>query len=88
VQRYIHQKLLKEFLAAHFANDSDAFLFHGAAVSTPALAKMKKVLQRAAHECIEITETDPGDAKDRDGAAFVLALRPWRYSGFAQFARD
>jgi DNA-binding Xre family transcriptional regulator len=87
VQRYIHQRLLKEFFAADFSNESDAFLFHGAAVSKHSLARIKRVLQNSARECSEIIEGDQGVPGSRSGAAFVLALRPWRYSGFAQFER-
>ena len=37
--------------------------------------------------CAEIIERDRGPREHRHGAAFVLALRPWNYSGFKQFER-
>jgi len=88
VQNYIHQKLLKEFLATQFLDAREDFFFHGGVVSDTALAQLKRALQNAARECVEIMDRDrslPGGK--RSGAAFVCALRPWQYSGFAQFLR-
>ncbi|MGC3983207.1 MAG: helix-turn-helix transcriptional regulator [Steroidobacteraceae bacterium] len=88
VQRYIHQKVLKEFLATHFLDDREEFYFHGGAVTEDGLAKLKRVLQNTARECVEVIERDQATSSTRNGAAFVLALRPWQYSGFAQFMRE
>jgi hypothetical protein len=43
------------------------------------------VLQGAARECMELVERDRSAFADRVGMAFVLALRPWVYSGFTPF---
>lgn len=89
VYNYIHHKLLKEFLAAHFHGEPDQFVFHGGVISTAALAQLKRVLQNAARECAEIMERDRSvPLSQRRGAAFLLALRPWQYSGFSQFQRE
>lgn len=87
VQRYLHQKLLREFLASPFVAAQEEFVFHGAMVSREVLAQLKRVQQNAARECMELIEGDRSAAQHRIGAAFVLALRPWAYSGFAQFER-
>jgi Cro/C1-type HTH DNA-binding domain len=87
VQRYLHQKLLREFLASHFVGAHEEFVFHGATVSREVLAQLKRVQQNAARECMELIEQDRSPLRARVGAAFVLALRPWAYSGFAQFER-
>jgi hypothetical protein len=87
VQRYLHQKLLREFLASHFVGAQDEFVFHGAMVSREVLAQLKRVQQNAARECMELIERDRSPPQTRIGAALVLALRPWAYSGFAQFER-
>ena len=65
-----------------------SFFFHGGRVSEEALSRMKRALQSAARECAEIIERDRSTTQERNGAAFVLALRPWKYSEFAQFDRD
>jgi AcrR family transcriptional regulator len=88
VQKYIHQKLLREFFADHFSGPQDEFFFHGCPVSGEALAHLKRALQSAARECMEIVERDRSARASGQGAAFVLALRPWKYSGFAQFDRE
>ena len=88
VQKYIHQKMLREFLASAFAGPQEEFFFHGGRVSDEALAQLKRALRGASRECAEIIERDRSTTQERNGAAFVLALRPWNYSGFAQFDRD
>ena len=88
VQKYIDQKLLREFFTSHFIEPTEEFFFHGGRVSAEALGRMKRALQGAARECAEIIERDRSSTQQRFGAAFVLALRPWHYSGFKQFDRD
>ena len=88
VQRYIHQKLLREFMASHFVGPHDEFIFHGGEVSDAALSEIKQVLRNTARQCAEIIERDRVPRENRHGASFVLALRPWKYSGFNQFERE
>jgi len=88
VQRYIHQKLLREFTASHFAGPQEEFFFHGGAVSEAAMGELKRVLRNTSRQCVEIIEHDRSPRETRHGAAFVLALRPWKYSGFKQFERQ
>ena len=87
VQRYIHQKLLREFTASHFSGSSEEFFFHGGEVSEAGLGELKQALRNTARQCAEIIERDRAPREQRHGAAFVLALRPWKYSGFKQFER-
>jgi transcriptional regulator with XRE-family HTH domain len=87
VQRYLHQRLLREFLASHFSGTQEDFVFHGARVSREVLAQLKRVQRNAARECMELIEQDRSPLATRIGAAFVLALRPWAYTGFAEFER-
>jgi AcrR family transcriptional regulator len=88
VQKYIHQKLLREFFDCAFAEPLEEFFFHGGRVSDEALAQIKRALRAASRECAEIIERDRSTTQPRNGAAFVLAMRPWNYSGFAQFDRN
>jgi len=87
VQRYIHQKLLREFFMSQFTDTREEFFFHGDTVSDAGLAQLKRALQNAARECMDIMENDRGAPQERRGAAFVLALRPWEYSGFIAWRR-
>jgi len=88
VQKYIHQKLLHEFFASSFAGSQEEFFFHGGRLSGDALAHIKRALRATSRECAEIIERDRLTTATRQGAAFVLALRPWNFSGFAQFDRE
>lgn len=87
VQKYIHQKMLREFFTSPFAAPNEEFFFHGGAVSEKTLGELKRALRNASRECVEIVEGDRGAWDSRSGVAFVLAVRPWNYSGFAQFDR-
>lgn len=88
VQRYIHQKLLREFTSSHFIGPQEEFFFHGGEVSEKGLGELKEVLRNTARQCAEVIDRDRGPREERHGAAFVLALRPWTYSGFKQFERQ
>jgi AcrR family transcriptional regulator len=88
VQKHIHQKMLREFFASAFAGGHEEFFFHGGRVSDEALTQLKRALRGASRECAEIIERDRSTTQQRNGAAFVLALRPWNYSGFSQFDRE
>ena len=87
VQRYIHQKLLREFMSSHFVGPREEFFFHGGEVSEAALGEIKHAFRNTSRQCAEIIERDRGPRENRRGAAFLLALRPWQYSGFKQFER-
>jgi len=87
VQAYLFDRLLREFFAARFENPADEFYFHGGTVSEAAFAALKRAVRHAAAECVEIIERDRGTPAKRSGAAFVVALRPWDYSGFSRFRR-
>lgn len=87
VQNYIHQRLLKEFMLSQFAAPSEEFLFHGGAVSEQSYARLQRILRNAARECIDIIERDDSLPEARRGTAFLLAARPWQYSGFVEFLR-
>lgn len=88
VQRYLHEKLLREFLSSAFVGPHEEFFFYGTMVSTDLLPHLKRVLQNAARECLELIERDRSSPQTRRGVAFALALRPWAYSGFKQFERS
>jgi transcriptional regulator with XRE-family HTH domain len=87
VQRHIHDKLLKEFLAGHFTGPNEEFYFHGGELSESAMSEIRSVLRNAARECAEIVDGERTVGTGRRGTAFVLAMRPWNYSGFRQFER-
>lgn len=48
---------------------------------------LQRTLRSAARECIDIIERDDSLPEARRGTAFLLAARPWQYSGFVEFLR-
>ena len=82
VQRYINERLLREFMSSPFLGAQEDFIFHGAPTCKAVLVQIKRILQGSARECMELIEQDRSDPAERSGAAFVLAVRPWTYSGF------
>lgn len=87
VQSFIHERMLRDFLASHFSGPDEEFWFHGSQVSEGSMAALKSALQAAARECALIVDAERAPAKDRSGAAFVVALRRWGYSGFRPYVR-
>lgn len=87
VQKYIHDRLLREFFASHFSGTQEEFVFHGGPISSETLARLKRTLRAAARDCVELMQRDRAPFESSQGTAFVLALRPWTYSGFGEFNR-
>lgn len=88
VQRYVHRRLLSEFFAADFSHPHAEFTMYGAILSEGALVRVKRVLQNALRDCQAISAQDSANPLSlRSGAAVVLALRPWSYSGFEALRR-
>jgi len=66
-----------EFFASAFAGTLEEFFFHGGYGWTDeALTQIKRALRAASRECAEIIERDRTSTQPKNGAAFVLALRP------------
>lgn len=83
VQRYVHRRLLSEFFDSDFAHPHAAFKMSGVILSEGALARVQRVLQNALRDCQDISAQDAAmPLSSRNGAAIVLAVRPWSYSGF------
>lgn len=87
VQKFIHERMLRDFMASHFTGPDEEFWFHGSAVSETSMAALKKALQVAARECALIVDAERAAPKERRNTAFVVALRRWSYSGFDPFRR-
>lgn len=87
LQRFIHERLLKEFFASAFDGPYDEFYFHGSTMTDTTLAALQRALRNAARECAGIVDATRGPPKERRGAAIVVALRRWSYSGFRPLER-
>lgn len=88
MQRFVHQVLLKEFFAADFSDPRAEFCFYGAAMSDGVMAQVRRAIQNTLKECMELSQRDTAlPVSERHGAACVLTMRPWQYSGFDRFRR-
>jgi hypothetical protein len=87
VQKFMHQTLLREFIGTQFQGPEDEFFFSGGEVSRETLQTLRTILRSTARQCAEIIEHDRAADDRKRGTTFVLALRPWRFSGFRQFDR-
>jgi hypothetical protein len=88
VQRHINQKLLREFFASQFAERGSEFFFHGDAVSDRSAVQLRRAIQNAIRECMDIVDTDRTTPQERRGTAFLFTIRPWDYSGIAEYRRS
>ena len=88
MQKYLHQKPLKELFDSDFSDPRAELRFFGAMMSESTFAQIRKAIQQTIKECGELAERDRSLPLDlRTGAANVFALRPWHYSGFDQFRK-
>jgi transcriptional regulator with XRE-family HTH domain len=83
MQRFLSQSLLREFFASDFSDPRAEFCFYGAEMSEGVMMQVRKAIQSALNDCMELSKRDLGlPVTKREGAVCVLAMRPWRYSGF------
>ena len=86
--RHVHQNLMKEFLDSSFEDPHAEFRFYGTTMSDATLRQIKRALQNVLKECAELAERDQSvPTAQRQGAAYVFAVRPWQYSGFDEMRR-
>ena len=71
-------------MSALFSNDPAGNVM--LAVSGLAVPK-EASSEAAARDRVELMQRDRAPFESSQGTAFVLALRPWTYSGFAEFNR-
>lgn len=87
VQRFIYDRMLRDFLSSSFAAEDEEFWFHGGELSEGSIATLKRALRTAARECTVILDGEKAPREQRHGTAFVIAMRRWNYSGFKPFER-
>ncbi len=83
--RFVRQNLIREFFSSDFEEPGAEFRFYGSMMSDATLRQIKRAIQNVLKECAELAERDRALPMDqRNGAAYVFALRPWQFSGFDQ----
>lgn len=88
VQRFLQQTLLKEFFDSRFDAEGAEFRFFAASLTPAALAQIRRGILNVMRDVLDLAEQDAElPPQQRSGAALVLALRPWHFSGFQKFKR-
>jgi len=88
VQRFLHETLLREFFDSRFDGEGAEFRFFAASLTAASLAQIRRGILNVMRETLDLAEQDADLAlNQRGGAAVVLALRPWHFSGFQKFRR-
>lgn len=88
MQKYLHQRPLKEFFESDFSDPRSELRFFGSVMSDSTFAQIRKAIQHTIKECNELADRDRSlPLSERTGGAYVFALRPWHYSGFDQFRK-
>lgn len=88
MQRFLHQKPLREFFDSDFSDPRAELRFFGSVMSDSTLAQIRKAIEQTLRECADLADRDRSlPLEQRTGAAYVFAVRPWHYSGFDQFRK-
>lgn len=88
VQSFLHATLLREFFESRFDEEGAEFRFFAASLTPAALAQIRRAILNVMREVLDLAEQDAElPLHQRSGAALVLALRPWHFSGFQKFRR-
>jgi AcrR family transcriptional regulator len=88
VQRFLNETLLREFFASPFDDPRAEFRFFASSLTPGTLAQIRRGMLNVMRDTLDLAEQDSSlPIAQREGAALVLALRPWHYSGFQKFRR-
>jgi hypothetical protein len=88
VHAYFLRKVVPDFFQSQFRGSSDTLHFLAGMLSTASLLRLQASMQHVAAEFDQLARADarlPFD--ERNGAAVMMALRPWEFSEFRQFRR-
>lgn len=88
IRRFIHERVLREFLGGDFDGPDEAFYFVSGIISPAAKARLQTEIERLVRR---FNEQLAGDSEEplerRHGSSLLVALRPWRFSLFAEYKR-
>lgn len=88
IRRFIHERVLREFLGGDFDGATDAFHFVSGMISPMAMARLRTEIERLIRRFNEQLAADSEESLERrQGASLLVALRPWRFSLFTEYER-
>ncbi|MBN7796600.1 helix-turn-helix domain-containing protein [Parahaliea mediterranea] len=89
IQQRFLKTIQKDFFAANFEREEHSLIVLNGMLSDASNAEFRRRLERLAREFDQLNREDGGlPFPDRHGYTAVLALRDWRYAGFAPLRSD
>lgn len=89
IQQRFLKTIQKDFFAANFAREEHSLIVLNGMLSDASNAEFRRRMERLAREFDQLNREDSGlPFPDRHGYTAVLALRDWRYAGFAPLRSD
>jgi len=78
VQRFLNETLLREFFDSKFDDPRAELRFFASALTPGSLAQIRRGMLNVMRDALDLAEQDSSlPLQQREGAALVLALRPW-----------
>lgn len=88
VHSYFLHKVVPDFFQSQFLGDGDALQFMAGTLSAASLRRLQSLLQRVAAEFDQLARADARlPSEQRNGAAVILAVRPWEFAEFRRLRR-
>lgn len=87
IQRFFQQKVSAEYFSTRFTEAGERLLVLNGMLTDSALDQFQRRLERLAQDFEELVSEDRHQAIDkRQGQTVVLAVRPWRFGVFNEYA--
>lgn len=89
IQQRFLKTIQKDFFAANFDREEHCLIVLNGMLSDESNSEFRRKMQRLAREFDQLNREDSGlPFPDRHGYTAILALRDWRYAGFASLRSD
>ncbi|TXS94186.1 XRE family transcriptional regulator [Parahaliea maris] len=89
IQTRFLKTIQKDFFAANFDRQDHSLIVLNGMLSEESNSEFRRKLERLAREFDQLNREDAGlPFTDRHGYTAVMALRDWRYTGFAPLLKD
>lgn len=89
IREFIDGRVLREFLGGDFDGASESYHFVSGLVTPEGLERLQGEIERLIRRFNEQIQGDSERSPDRrTGSSLMVALRPWRFSLFAEYERS
>ncbi|MDN5871996.1 MAG: helix-turn-helix transcriptional regulator [Nitrococcus sp.] len=88
IRRFIHERVLREYLGGDFDGANDTLHFVSGMISPAGIARLRSEIERLVRRFNEQLAVDSEEPLERrEGGSLLVALRPWRFSLFTEYER-